>query len=73
MTKMENLQRDIDTMHESIRLDWFDLAEKPLVSQPEQKALKQSIGMLMADLNELAREIDAIRAGELRSTRSTMD
>jgi hypothetical protein len=73
MTKMENLQRDIDTMHESIRLDWLDLAEKPFVSQPEQMALKQSIGMLMADLNELAREIDAIRAGELRATRSTMD
>jgi hypothetical protein len=73
MTKIEKLQRDIDTVRESIRLDWFDLAEKPLMSQPEQMALKRSIGVLMADLHELAREIDAIRAAELGSTRSTMD
>jgi hypothetical protein len=36
-------------------------------------ALKESIGALMAELHELAREIDAVRAAELRSTRSTMD
>jgi hypothetical protein len=41
VTKIENLQRDIDTVRESVRLDWFDLAEKPLISQPEQMALKR--------------------------------
>ncbi len=73
MTKIESLQSDIETVRESIRLDWFDLAEKPAMSQPEQMALKESIGALMAELHELAREIDAIQAAELRSTRSTMD
>lgn len=73
MTNQENLQRDIDAMRESLRLDWFKHAEKPLMSQPEQVALKESISLLIADLIQLVREIDGLQAAELKSTRSSMD
>jgi hypothetical protein len=73
MTNQENLQRDIDAMRESIRLDWFKHAEKSLISLPEQAALKESISLLIADLVQLIREIDGLQAAESRSTRSSMD
>ena len=73
VTNQENLQRDIDAIRESLRLDWFKHAEKPLMSLPEQAALKESISLLIADLVQLVHEIDGLQAAELRSTRSSMD
>jgi hypothetical protein len=73
VTNQENLQRDIDAIRESIRFDWFKHAEKPLMSLPEQAALKESISLLIADLVQLVCEIDGLQAAESRSTRSSMD
>jgi hypothetical protein len=73
VTNQENRQRDIDAMRESIRLDWLKHAERPLMSLPEQAALKESIGLLIADLIQLVHEIDGLQAAESRSRRSSMD
>ena len=73
MTNQESLKRDIHAMRESIRLDWFKHAEKPLMSLTEQAALKESISLLIADLDKLVHEIDGLQAAESRSTRSSMD
>ncbi len=49
MTEKQKLIREIETLRESIRTDWQDLATKPL--QPnDRKEIRQHIDSCIADL-----------------------
>lgn len=52
MTSQEKLQRDIDTLRESIKLDWQDIATKQL-SLTERKDIKQHIQWCSDELKSL--------------------
>lgn len=52
MTSQEKLKRDIDTLRDSIKLDWQDLASKQL-TQDERKGLKEHIEWCSSELNSL--------------------
>jgi hypothetical protein len=57
MTEREKLIRDIDTLIDSLREDWKDLATKNMT--PEERAdTKQHIQWLVQELEELLRKLD---------------
>jgi hypothetical protein len=57
VTKIEKLQRDIETMRESIRLQWRELADIPL-SDIEHHATRAAILSLVDELKRLLDERD---------------
>lgn len=46
------LRRDIDTLNESIRLNWLDLEQLPLPRE-ERIAIRTNIELLIAELQQL--------------------
>jgi hypothetical protein len=61
MTKQEKLIRDINTLTESVRLDWRDLAS--LTLQPiERSAIRRHIDQCIMDLTELRAQLDSDNA-----------
>lgn len=55
--ELQRLQHDIDTLKESIRLDWVDMASRPM-SPAERGALRTHIGFLIRELENLLRRLD---------------
>jgi hypothetical protein len=51
MTDKDKLLRDIDTLRESIRLDWVDLARLSL-TQEERGGIRQHIELCFRELQE---------------------
>jgi hypothetical protein len=58
MTSQEKLQRDIDTLRESIKLDWQDIATKQL-SPTEKQGIKQHIQWCTDELKNLYERLEA--------------
>jgi hypothetical protein len=52
MTDKQKPRRDIDTLKESIRIDWADVTSKNLPAD-ERKGLKEQIEQCSSDLNDL--------------------
>jgi hypothetical protein len=59
VTEADKLKRDIDTLRESIRLDWLDLASKPLTVS-DCAALRSDIVALGLELRNLIERFDAL-------------
>jgi len=59
MTQANKLKRDIDTVRESIRLDWLDLASKSL-TVTDHVGLRNDIARLADELGDLLRRMDAL-------------
>ena len=60
MTRIEKLQRDIETMREFIRLQRRELADIPL-SKPERHAAQATILSLVDELKRLLDDLDQER------------
>jgi hypothetical protein len=60
MTEREKLQRDIDTLRESIRLNWLDLSRLPLNFQ-EAQAIRAEINVCVRDLADLLMRLDQLK------------
>jgi hypothetical protein len=58
MADTEKLRRDIDTLREVIRLDWFDLASRP-VSAEERQQTRVHIQHCIRDLADLLVRLEA--------------
>ena len=59
MTDKQKPRRDIDTLKESIRIDWADLASKNLTAD-ERKGLREHIEQCSGDLNDLLERPDRL-------------
>jgi len=59
MTDKQKPRRDIDTLKESIRIDWADLASKNLTAD-ERKGLRKHIEQCSGDLNDLLERPDRL-------------
>jgi hypothetical protein len=59
MTDKQKPRRDIDTLKESIRIDWADLAFKNLTAD-ERKGLREHIEQCSGDLNDLLERPDRL-------------
>lgn len=57
MTSQEKLQRDIDTLRESIKLDWQDIATNQL-SANDKKGIKQHIQLCIDELKNLNERLE---------------
>ena len=57
MTSQEKLQRDIDTLRESIKLDWQDIATKQL-SATERQGIRQHIQWCTDELKNLYEKLE---------------
>lgn len=57
MTSQEKLQRDIDTLRESIKLNWQDIATKQL-SPNEKQGIKHHIQWCMDELKNLYEKLE---------------
>ena len=57
MTSQEKLQRDIDTLRESIKLEWQDIATKQL-SITERQDIKQHIQWCSDELKNLYERLE---------------
>jgi hypothetical protein len=66
VTKLEELQRNIETIRESVRLQWQELAAIPL-SAAEHNAARAAILLLVDELKILLDERDFERANADRS------
>lgn len=58
MTDPEKLQRDIDTLRESIRLNWIDLSASQ--DPRKQAAIRTAIAALVEDLKDLLVQLDTL-------------
>ena len=59
MTSQEKLQRDIDTLKESIRLNWNDIQATPL-SMKEKQDLRDNIAWCTEELRSLLAQLDKL-------------
>jgi hypothetical protein len=59
MTDQEILKRDIDSLRESIRLAWQDMASKPM-SPTERRQLREGISQLVDELKGLLVRLDGV-------------
>ena len=59
MTDKQKPRRAIDTLKESIRIDWADLAFKNLTAD-ERKGLREHIEQCSGDLNDLLERPDRL-------------
>ena len=59
LTDAERLKRDIDTLRESIRLDWLDLASGTMTAD-DRMALRSDIAALSLELRDLIERFDAL-------------
>ena len=59
MTDAEKLRRDIDTLRESIREQWLELAIKPL-TRNDREAIRRGINTCVDDLTKLLKDLDDI-------------
>lgn len=57
MTSQEKLQRDIDTLRESIKLEWQDIATKQL-NITERQDIKQHIQWCTDELKNLYERLE---------------
>ncbi|MFA6163137.1 MAG: hypothetical protein WC685_06890 [Methylobacter sp.] len=57
MTSQEKLKRAIDTLRESIKLDWQDLASKQLTTD-ERHGLRQHIEWCNSELKNLYERLE---------------
>jgi hypothetical protein len=56
MTDQERLLRDINTLDKSIRLNWQELAERPL-SPDDRRGIQVHIAFLISDLQTLMKRL----------------
>lgn len=59
MNEKEKLIRDIDTLRESIRLDWQEIGTKSLTDE-EKQGIRQHIGWCQNELDNLLKRLDSI-------------
>jgi|SRR5579871_3033199 len=59
MTAALRLKGDIDTIRESIRINWLELEPKPLAVE-ERRALRSSIARLSSELHNMIARLDAL-------------
>jgi len=57
MTSQEKLQRDIDTLRESIKLNWQDIAIKQL-SATQRQGVKQHVQWCTDELKKLYERLE---------------
>ena len=60
MTEMDKLKRDIDTLRESIRLDWQELAQLALTAD-ERQGIRDHIEICQEDLRDLLNRLDQLK------------
>jgi hypothetical protein len=56
MTETEKMLRDIQTLRESIQIDWADLATNPL-REEERKHLRTHLELCQAELKKLIQQL----------------
>ena len=61
LTEAEKLKRDIDTLRESIRLDWAELDQLPM-SADERAGIREHIKTCVKDLTDLLARLDGLNA-----------
>jgi flagellar hook-associated protein FlgK len=59
LTEREELIREINGLKESIRVAWTDMVSKPM-APAERQELRQSLGTLVHDLNNLRTKLDQL-------------
>jgi hypothetical protein len=55
----QKLERDLDGLNESIRLNWVELDSKNL-KEVDRAGIRRAIGFLMAELEALLRRLDEL-------------
>ena len=62
-TDAENLKHWVDTLKETVRLDWRDLAEKRL-SEDDRARICKSVDELTVELTALIQRLDQLKLPE---------